>query len=517
MGGRKRKRGEAARRMCSIRIERNGELMTERRKKCAGCRKQSCDGCSLRTAGKLHSDKGKGFLFPEDFKKDDHVSGLGIAYDVGSTTIAGMLWDLKKGELLGTASCLNPGRRFGGDVVSRISYSRQNEKNKKNLQSLMTEKLDELAKELWEQGETNLTDSVKSESAACLQEAKNGQRCIGKAVIAGNTAMCEMLLGFDLEGLSHAPFHKEYRGCVRKTGAQIGFSFLKEAEVTILPAIEGFVGADALAVYAYVKHQNTEGNVLTVDIGTNGEILLIGKEKAYACSTAAGPALEGAAVSSGMSAASGAIEEVRMLGSFPREDIYCKVIGDAAPIGICGSGLADALALLSRLGVIEESGYLKTVEEARKAGIRETICRRLCMKDGENQFLLTDQEQPVYLAVGDIRQLQLAKGAIRAGIEMLLQKEGISKGEISRIYLAGAFGSYLKPESAVEIGLLPDVPLERIVSVGNCAGTGAVMALFSEKIIKDMERDAEKICHVELAKEEGFQECFLQCMAVKRL
>lgn len=500
--------------------------MTEKKKSCAGCRKKSCDGCSLSTVGRLHSDKGQNFFLPKDFKKDESISGLGIAYDVGSTTIAGTLWDLKKGELLGTASCLNPGRRFGGDVVSRISYSRQSKENQKKLQRLMTEKLDELAQELClsaGMGEGKQKEQRREESREKAEEnaeqraenEANGNIC--KAVIVGNTAMCEMLLGLALEGLSCAPFHKEYIGCVRKAGSEIGFSFLKETEVTILPAIDGFVGADALAVYTYVKRQKEEGNVLAVDIGTNGEILLIGKERIYACSAAAGPALEGAAVSSGMSAATGAVEEVRLWGNFPREDIYCKVIGDTLPVGICGSGLADALALLSRLGVIDESGYLKTEEEARKAGVRETICRRLCVRDGENRFLLTNRDTPVYLTAGDIRQLQLAKGAVRAGIEILLQKEGVSKERLSRIYLAGAFGSCLKPESAVEIGLLPDIPSERIVSVGNCAGIGAVMALFSERTAEEMERDAESICHVELAGEEGFQECFLQCMAVKRL
>lgn len=474
--------------------------MTRGRKKCAGCRKQTCDGCSLRTAGKLYSDKGKGFMLPKDFRKEEGTGGFGIAYDVGSTTIAGMLWELQRGELLGTVSCLNPGRRFGGDVVSRIAYSRQSEENRRNLQRLMTEKLDGLGKELW----------LDAGMGGC------GQPEIRKVVIAGNTAMCEMLLGLDLEGLAKAPFHKDYKGCVKKQGGEVGFSFLKEAQVTVLPAIDGFVGADALAVYTYVKHQNVGENVLAVDIGTNGEILLLGKEKTYACSAAAGPALEGAAVSAGMTAAPGAVEAVRMLGSFPREDIYCKVIGDVAPVGICGSGLVDALALLSRLGVIEESGYLKTGEEARKAGIRETICRRLCVQNGENQFLLTNQEHPVYLTAGDCRQLQLAKGAIRAGIEILLRKEGIPGREISCIYLAGAFGSYIRPESAVEIGLLPDVSIERIIAVGNCAGTGAVMALLSEKITEDMEKDGEAVCHVELAEEEGFQECFLDNMAVKR-
>ena len=189
------------------------------------------------------------------------------------------------------------------------------------------------------------------------------------------------------------------------------------------------------------------------------------------------------------------------------------MIGDSEPKGICGSGLTDALCVLRELKVIDDTGYLLSCQEARKTGVPEQICRRISSLQGENRILLTDRESPVYLTAGDIRQLQLAKGAIRAGMELLLEKAGISLEDISHIYLAGAFGSYIKKESAVRIGLIPDIPEEKITHTGNCAGTGALMALLNPNVITDMERSAEKIMHVELAGEEKFQELFMRFLA----
>ena len=169
--------------------------------------------------------------------------------------------------------------------------------------------------------------------------------------------------------------------------------------------------------------------------------------------------------------------------------------------------------MLRQLKVIDDTGYLPGCQEARKTGVPEQICRRLSTLQGENRFLLTDSESPVYLTAGDIRQLQLAKGAIRAGMEILLEKADISEEEVSHIYLAGAFGSYIKKESAVGIGLLPDIPEDKITHTGNCAGTGALMALLNPDVITDMERSAEEIIHVELAGEERFQDLFMRFLA----
>ncbi|MGN1179798.1 MAG: ASKHA domain-containing protein [Suilimivivens sp.] len=477
--------------------------MNQGKKKCAGCRKENCDGCSLNPGKSINSIKDKASLLPLNFKPDKQT-GYGLAFDVGTTTVAGMLVDLSSGEILAAKTCVNPQRIAGSDVAGRIAWCRKSEENRSRLQSLTIKKLDELAEELWEQA---------SWEGLCATKKAQKALPVRKAVIVGNTVMCEIILGLDLKGLAKAPFHKEYEGSVKRTGKELDFVYLKDAEITVLPSVQGYVGADALAVYTYVKNVDERKKILAVDIGTNGEILLLGEKGDYACSAAAGPALEGAAVTQGMGAAAGAIEEVRILGSFPRQDISCRVTGHGKPMGICGSGLVDALAVLLKLKVIDETGYLLNAGEARKKGVPEQICRRLFTMEGENRILLTDEESPVYLTAGDIRQLQLAKGAIRAGIEILLQKEGLRSEELSHLYLAGAFGSYIKIENAVSIGLLPDIPRERISHTGNCAGTGAVMALLSEETIKNMEQYAKKIRHVELADEERFQELFFHFLA----
>lgn len=471
--------------------------------RCAGCRKENCDGCSLNPGKRISSIKDKALSFPRNFKIEEG-EGYGIAFDVGTTTVAGMLADLKSGEVLAAKTCVNPQRIAGSDVVSRIVYCREKEENRRRLQKLIAEKLDELAFELCREA---------AEEAQQNQDKASEAITVDRVTIVGNTVMCELLLGFDLKGLAKAPFHKEYCGSVTVKGSDLCFDYLGNAEVIVLPSVEGYVGADALAVYTYIRQEDPEENILAVDIGTNGEILLIGKEKTYACSTAAGPALEGASVTQGMGASPGAIEEVGILGRFPRQDIYCRVIGDSEPKGICGSGLVDVLSVLRQLKVIDDTGYLPGCQEARKTGVPEQICRRLSTLQGENRFLLTDSESPVYLTAGDIRQLQLAKGAIRAGMEILLEKAEISEEEVSHIYLAGAFGSYIKKESAVKIGLLPDIPEDKITHTGNCAGTGALMALLNPDVITDMERSAEKIIHVELAGEERFQELFMRFLA----
>lgn len=467
-----------------------------KKKKCAGCRKQNCDGCSLSAGSKVTNAKNRGILLPPDFLPEKQA-GLGLAFDIGTTTVAGMLFDLETGKQLGVETCINPQRKFGADVISRIAFGVSGKEKQKKLQQLLVEKMDELARQL-------LTDTAENQSDI------DAVKAIEKVTAVGNTAMCEILAGCDLTGLAKAPFQKAYQGSLSVKGERLGFVFLKEAKIIILPSIEGYAGADALSVSVWVKHQDNRKKLLAVDIGTNGEMLLIGKEKTYVCSAAAGPALEGAAVEQGMGAAPGAVEGVVLAGSFPREDVFCKVIGGCEPKGICGSGLVDALALLKRLGVIEKTGCLLTRQEAAKAGIRERICRRISERNGEACFLLTDEENPVYLTAGDIRQLQLAKGAIRAGIEVLLEKAECRIEEINHIYLAGAFGSYIDIENAKEIGLLPAVSREMITHTGNCAGAGAVMALLSQKTAEEMEQSADEIIHIDLAQTESFPQLFME-------
>lgn len=514
----------------------------QRKRRCAGCRKSTCNGCGLYE--KINNPKNGQILFPDDFAKETG-EGFGLVFDVGTTTMAAVLFDLESGAQLAAETAVNPGRFAGSDVISRIAYSCASDEQAEKLRLSMVKKLDELAYDCMKRA----PGRGSADEKACEGEKVEDGHLIRKAVVAGNTAMCEMLLGLSLDGLCHAPFHQDYRGSVMRRGSDLSFSYLKDTEITVLPSIGGYVGADALSVYTWVKAVDGRKHVLAVDIGTNGEILLFGNEKDYACSTAAGPALEGAAVYQGMGAADGAICRIEPAGRFPRQDIACRIIGADDPEkeqkreakGICGSGLVSALALFRNLQIIDEDGYLRSREEAAAAGTPPLVSRRIgsisyaAAKNTETEaatddaqenpitgskeersILLTspDAASPVCLTASDIRQLQLAKGAIRAGIETLLAREGICAGDIRRIYLAGSFGNSIRPEDAMAIGLLPDIDADKVVSVGNCAAMGAAMALFSDQAMTEMERDAKQICHVELADEPGFRERFLKEMSL---
>ena len=503
------------------------------RNRCPGCRRVSCDGCGIyqkKTApgggeiylNKLNTNKQIREEFPEGFEMEPG-EGIGISFDVGTTTLAGMLWDLKGGILLGAETAANPQAIFGADVISRIRAVDEEEALKK-MQSLLVEKLDGMAESLAGKcaqasvGQSPPQSAGERKAAEALAgKAKQpySEAAIRRAVFVGNTAMCEILLGIKPEGLSGAPFVPDYEKTVAIKGRRLGFRFLENTDIIVLPPIGGYVGSDALAVYGCVSRQEPGGRILAVDIGTNGEILLqCGEENGnrigYACSAAAGPALEGGAVSQGMRAAEGAIDRVSISGSFPMQDIVCHVLGETPPAGICGSGLVDALAALLKTGVLDDTGYMRSPGEARLAGVPGRICRRIRAGAAGWKFLLTEEAHPVYLTAEDVRQLQLAVSALRSGMEILLKKAGFRAKELDRIYLAGAFGCYIRKESALSAGLLPKVSEEKVVQAGNLAGVGSAMALLSRPALERMERECGKLAHVELAEEEEFKEKFLK-------
>lgn len=481
--------------------------------RCPGCRRESCDGCGLfkdraaavsgRKAGfeKINTNKQIKVEFPGGFAAEPE-EGFGISFDVGTTTLGGMLWDLEEGVLLDAAAGANPQAVWGADIISRIRAA-GDERVLKTMQGLLIKRLDEMARSM------ACGTAEKRREAGNDGKKERGDIPVRKAVIVGNTAMCEILLGMEPAGLVRAPFTPDYQSTFRIRGGEAGFCFLKDTEMIVLPPIGGYVGADALAVDGYVAFQEKERRVLAVDIGTNGEILLRCGGRRYACSAAAGPALEGGAVSQGMRAVNGAIDMVSLGGRFPMQDIMCRVSGAGTPAGICGSGLVDALAALFRTGVLDESGYMRNAREAKAAGVPERICRRIKTEQGRQKFLLTDASSPVYLTAEDVRQLQLAISAMRSGMEILLRKAGQSIKELDRIYLAGAFGCYINAESAMEAGLLPKVPKEKLVQAGNLAGVGAAMALLSPKALRFMEEESRGFAHVELAQEDAFEEAFL--------
>ena len=467
--------------------------MPDRTNRCPGCKLENCNGCGI--FKKLNTNKHARVLFPDKFQAEPQ-EGLGISFDVGTTSLAGMLWDLKDGTLLGVETGANPQAVFGADVIRRIQAAVEDKESLEKMQGLLINKLDQMAEQLF---------------LAIKDENRGLDENIQKVTLAGNTAMSEILMGMQPDGLFSAPFCPDYERTVQMEGSRLGFRFLKDARILVLPPIGGYVGADALMVYSYVNLQEPDKKILAVDIGTNGEILLQCGSKRYACSAAAGPALEGGAVSQGMRAVSGAIDLVALSGRFPVQDIAVRVIGGAKPGGICGSGLVDALALLYQIGVLDSTGYMRSVEEAKKEGVPERICKRIEEKD-ERRFLLTNASSPVYLTAGDVRQLQLSISAIRSGMEILLEKAECRAEELDAVYLAGAFGCYIGIESGIRIGIFPDVEKEKIIQAGNLAGTGAAMALLSPKACQQMEKEADQFTHVELALEGSFQELFLSHM-----
>ncbi len=451
------------------------------KKYCAGCRKAACDGCAA--AGVMPvTNKSNSFTFPAGFQAEPGGKGLGIAFDIGTTTVAGLLFDLKEGKLLQTLAKANPQSVCGGDVISRISFALEKEENLRQLQQLIVACLNSIMEELLDE-------------AVCERIA-----------VVGNTTMCHLLLGISPAGLARAPFMAAYEGIQRRKGSELGLVKGAECEVCILPNISGHVGSDMAAVYGYVQKITSQKKILILDLGTNGEMIALASGMAYTCSAAAGPALEGAAVFQGMRGTAGAIEGVRVAGG----ELQLDIIGETVPIGICGSGLVDALAVLLEIGVIDETGYLLTREEACDQGIFGGWTDRLAERNGQSAFILWEGENEVILTAGDIRQLQLAKSAIRTGIEMLLNCLELLPEQLEAVYLAGAFGNYIRKESAVRIGLLPPVEPERIRLIGNGAGIGAGMALLSHQFAVRLEQYGEQVVHIELADEAGFQEMFIR-------
>ncbi|MGD0413606.1 MAG: ASKHA domain-containing protein, partial [Verrucomicrobiota bacterium] len=391
--------------------------------------------------------------------------GLGVAVDVGTTTLATQLLDLQTGRVLAVRTALNSQARFGADVMSRVQFAVPKD-GARELRDLIRQQIGGLIGQLL--------------FAAQIPDAE-----ITDIVLVGNTVMHHLFSGLDVEPLSRYPFEPDQLGPQVFHAEDLGWKLSSQARVRFLPCLGGFVGSDILAgILATNLSQRDELNGL-VDLGTNGEIVIGDRRRLLCASTAAGPAFEGARISMGMRAATGAISEVKV------EDhtVNCRVLGNVPPQGLCGSGLVDAVAAGLELGRIQTSG--------RFTG-------------GVSAWELA---APVVLTQGDVRELQLAKGAIAAGIRMLLDRFGASAGDLKKLYLAGAFGNYINRASAQRIGLL-SFPAEKVEAAGNTALLGAKLALFSpEGDDGSFTRLRQQTEHVALNADQSFQEIFVEEMA----
>jgi uncharacterized 2Fe-2S/4Fe-4S cluster protein (DUF4445 family) len=389
--------------------------------------------------------------------------GLGVAVDLGTTTLVAQLLDLSTGKVLGVNTALNAQARYGADVMSRLHYA------------------------VLGGGQAQLETLIRRQIGALVEQllfaAGKPGAAIADVVVVGNTVMHHFFCGIAGEPLAHYPFEPVEDGMKTFSAGALGWKLAGDPRVRFLPCLGGFVGSDVLAGILATKLAEQDELVGLVDLGTNGEIVIGNREGLLCASTAAGPAFEGAKISMGMRASTGAISQVRVECGRP----LCHVIGDDVARGLCGSGLVDAVAAGLELGVISTSGRFAK---------------------GESSWMLAS---PVALTQNDIRELQLAKGAIAAGIKLLMQRKGAR--DLARLYLAGAFGNYIDRSSARCIGLI-DFPPEKVEAAGNTALLGAKLALFSlgteDGSYAPLRRRVE---HVALNADPGFQDAFVEELA----
>jgi uncharacterized 2Fe-2S/4Fe-4S cluster protein (DUF4445 family) len=421
---------------------------------------------------------------------DTTMHRYGMAFDIGTTSIVGFLVDLATGEQLAAVGSLNPQAVYGGDLMSRIAFAQFNAEALKKLQTRVLGAVNGFVKE------------------AC-DKAGVAPAHVYKVVIVGNTCMHHIFLGIDPTHVGLAPYAPSVRAAIVVTGQELLVRVNPNAAICFLPIVAGFVGADTMAVVLATRIYDSPHIRVAVDIGTNGEVVMGSREKLMACSAPAGPALEGAQIKHGMRGALGAIERVEI-----GDDVVCGVIGGVPPVGICGSGLIDAVAKMLDAKLLEPSGLLRIEErEALPPALRD----RLIERDGERQFVLawaseSGNGHDITISQQDVRQLQLAKGAIYSGILMLKKVMGVRDDQIKEVMLAGGFGNYVNIESAVRIRLLPELPVERIRYVGNGAALGAEMALLSEGERNRAIGLARSIEHVSLAARPDFQDVFIEAI-----
>lgn len=406
---------------------------------------------------------------------------FGVAFDVGTTTLVGYLLDLSTGEEVGVSAAMNPQVACGDDVISRIGYLIEQEDGLERLHEEVIEALNGLISELCRDAE------VRPEEVYLIS-------------VVGNTCMHHLFLKIDPRNIASVPFVPVVSDPLVFKAEELGIRVHPEARTVVLPNVAAYLGADIVGGILATGLWEMEVPALLVDIGTNGEMVLSADGRMMACSAAAGPAFEGARIRHGMRGAPGAIDSVAIEG-----DLNFTTIGNESPRGICGSGLVDAVAEMLRVGVLEPSGRIRSPEEFNGPG---SLKARIVEGESGYDFVLTEG---IRITQKDVRELQLAKGAIRAGIEVLRREMGVEDGEL-RVFLAGAFGNYINRNSALRIGLLPPVDEEKVVPVGNAAGEGAKLVLRSRRELERAQEIARKVRYVELSARPELMELLTEYM-----
>ena len=406
------------------------------------------------------------------------------AFDLGTTTIVCYLLDAKTGEQLAVRGMQNPQVAYGADVIARANYALSSEEPLA-LQTCVVQALNELI------------------ARVCIDCGRNASD-VALLSLVGNTVMHHLLLGYPLEQLVRAPY--EPHRCERQIipAASLGIHAGVDAKLLLAPVVGGFVGADTVACLSATAFDTLNQSTLLLDIGTNGELALTDGTRLVCCSTAAGPAFEGATISCGMRAVSGAVDHVWL-----EDDTFRYSTVDSAPaIGLCGSGLIELCALLSNLDVIEESGKLNG-----KAALSERI---LTQENGMKAFRITEDDKPLLLTQKDVRELQLGKAAMRAGIEVLLHELNLGANQIHKTLLAGAFGAHISAQALCDIGLLPRELQHRVESIGNTAGEGAKLYARNFDLFEQSESLARETAYLELTLNKSFTDYYVDAMAFPR-
>ena len=422
----------------------------------------------------------------------------GLAVDIGSTTVAAYLCSLRTGRVIGTESLMNPQVTYGDDIIARITYAADHPEGKERMREAMIECLNRLIRDV-----TGKHSLVPAD--------------ILDITLVGNTAMHHLCLGIDPHALGQSPFTPAVHRSLDLKARDLGLKAHPAAYCHFLPVEAGFIGADNVGVLIAEEPYRNQDMVLIIDVGTNGEMILGNHERLVSASCATGPALEGAHIRFGMRAAPGAIERIRI--DPVSHDVSFKIIGEegwrpdsrhTGARGICGSGIIDGVAELYRAGIIDGSGRFLT-------GLTTP---RFRLVDGKPEFIIAwPEETPLGCAITinqqDVRNVQLAKGALYAGAKLLMKHLGIDT--LDRVILAGAFGSYINRDSAMTLGMFPDCELNRVTSVGNAAGDGARIALLNRHKRREAEAIAEKVEYLELTLSAEFQEEFMAAMFIPHM
>jgi len=411
----------------------------------------------------------------------------GVAIDIGTTTVVAALIDMNNGEELATASRINPQKKFGLDVLTRITYELEHpEGSKEELQKTIVQAINEMVEELCSEGK------IKKEN-------------IYEISIAANCTMMHFLLGVDATSIGKSPYAPVFTKAKNISASDLGIKAAKCARVYCLPSVSSYIGADIVAGAYVCELHKAEENILFIDIGTNGEIVLSKGGRLLSCSCAAGPALEGMNISSGMRAAEGAVEDVEIT----ENGIDLKVIGEEDPIGICGSGILAAVKELLRTGIVKNNGAFIKKEQLEESDYRYKMIQ---LNGNKREFLLKSTPEQLLITQGDVRQVQLAKGALLSGFYALLKQAKIDMGELDKVMIAGQFGAHLPADSLVGTGILPKEVKDKLVYIGNSSKTGAYMALMSVKVKKEIEDLAGEMEYMELGASEGYEKLFSQCL-----